>query len=154
MHTRPSHVPTHNERVALAKLRTYGELTARQLESTGHQALRKMIVRGWLERGEAVGTYRITGAGDAALRAQLPIDRKYCLSSAAETKMAEHWVSEESLRKAEKEVVDLESQVQKASPAERPAWQGRLVRARQYLDLLKKGRLWTSSSGPDRIPTD
>ena len=30
----------------------------------------------------------------------------------------------------------------------------RLNDARQYLDLLKNGRVWTSSSGPDHTPTD
>ncbi len=63
-------------------------------------------------------------------------------------------MSTESLRKAEKEVVDLESQVQKASPAERPTCQSRLDRARHYLDLLKQGRLWTPPGAPDRTPTD
>jgi len=52
-------------------------------------------------------------------------------------------VSAESLRNAEKAVSDLEGQVQKASPAERPAWQGRLDAARRHLDLLKHGTVWT-----------
>jgi hypothetical protein len=63
-------------------------------------------------------------------------------------------MSTESLSKAEKEVVDLKSQVQKASPAERPTWQRRLDRARHYLDLLKQGRLWTPPGAQDRTPTD
>jgi hypothetical protein len=63
-------------------------------------------------------------------------------------------VSTESLRKAEKEVSDLESQVQTASPAERPASQARVDRARHYLELLKQGRLCTPPGDPDRTPTD
>jgi hypothetical protein len=48
-------------------------------------------------------------------------------------------VSAESLLNAEKAVTDLESQIEKASPMDRPAWQGRLDAARRQLELLKQG---------------
>jgi hypothetical protein len=45
------------------------------------------------------------------------------------------------LRNAEAEVAALTVKVQDASPAETPAWQGRLDVAIRHLDLLKKGEL-------------
>ena len=75
MPARASHLPSHIERRALQELRSRGELSARNLEPTGHQSILKMIGKGWLERGASTGTYRITPAGEAALRAQLPIHR-------------------------------------------------------------------------------
>jgi hypothetical protein len=75
MPARAGHLPTHFERSALAKLRVHAQLTARELEPTGRQTLQKMLAKGWLERGNAPGTYRITAPGDAALRAQLPMHR-------------------------------------------------------------------------------
>jgi hypothetical protein len=75
MPARAGHLPTHFERSARAKLRAHAQLRARELEPIGRQTLQKMMTKGWLERGNAVGTYRLTAAGDAALRAQLPMHR-------------------------------------------------------------------------------
>jgi hypothetical protein len=75
MPTRASHLPSHIERRALQELRAKGELSARKLEPTGLKTLQKMIAKGWLERGDTVGMYRITVAGETALRPQLPIER-------------------------------------------------------------------------------
>ena len=75
MPARPSHLPSHTERTALLKLRAYTELTAREREPTGQQTIQKMVAKGWLERGVKPGTYRITAAGDEALRAPLPMHR-------------------------------------------------------------------------------
>jgi len=50
-------------------------------------------------------------------------------------------VSRQSLQNAEAEVAALTVKVQDASPAETPAWQGRLDVAIRHLDLLKKGEL-------------
>jgi hypothetical protein len=74
MPARASHLPSYIERRALQELRLWGELSARNLLPTGQQSVLKMLAKGWIERG-STGTYRITPAGDAALRAQLPIDR-------------------------------------------------------------------------------
>ena len=48
-------------------------------------------------------------------------------------------VSAESLRNAEKAVEHLRIQLDKASPAGKPAWQGRLDHAIRYLELLQHG---------------
>jgi len=75
MPTRASHLPTHLERSALQKLAARGELSARSLEPTGKRTILKMMAKGWVERGGVRGTYRITSAGNGALRAQLPMGR-------------------------------------------------------------------------------
>ena len=56
----------------MLKLRARTELTARELEPTGQQTIQKMMAKGWLEHGVKPSTYRITAAGDEALRAPLP----------------------------------------------------------------------------------
>ncbi|WP_146690620.1 hypothetical protein [Bradyrhizobium canariense] len=57
----------------MQKLRTGGELSGKNLEPTSHRMILKMTAKGWVERGSASGRYRITPAGEAALRAQLPV---------------------------------------------------------------------------------
>ena len=73
MPARASHLPSHIERRALLELRSRGELSARDLEPTGQRSILKMMEKGWVEGSG--GTYRITPAGEAALRAQLPMHR-------------------------------------------------------------------------------
>jgi hypothetical protein len=75
MPARASHLPSHIERRALLELRSRGELSARDLEPTGKRSILKMMEKGWVEGGGATRTYRITPAGEAALRAQLPMHR-------------------------------------------------------------------------------
>jgi hypothetical protein len=75
MPARASHLPSHVERRALQELRSRGELSARNLLPTGQQSILKMMAKGWVENGGSAGTYRITPAGEAALRAQLPMRR-------------------------------------------------------------------------------
>ena len=75
MPARASHLPSHIERRALLELRSRGELSARDLQPTGRRPILKMMAKGWVEGGGSTGTYRITSAGEAALRAQLPMDR-------------------------------------------------------------------------------
>ena len=57
----------------MQKLAAHGELSTRSLEPTGQRTILKMAAKGWVERGGLGGTYRITSAGDRALRAQLPM---------------------------------------------------------------------------------
>jgi hypothetical protein len=73
MPARAKHLPNHFERTILQKLRTRDELSARNLEPTGHGIILKLMAKGWIERGTSSGHYRITPAGDAALRTPLPI---------------------------------------------------------------------------------
>lgn len=75
MPARASHLPSHIERRALQELRSRGELSARNLLPTGQHTIQKMVAKGWLESGVAPSTYRITAAGEAALRARLPTQR-------------------------------------------------------------------------------
>jgi hypothetical protein len=67
----PSHLPNHRERVALQLLRGHGELPLKALHPTGLTTVAKMIGKAWIER---VGSdvYRITLAGEEALKARLP----------------------------------------------------------------------------------
>jgi hypothetical protein len=73
MPSRPSHLPNHRERTAMQLLRAHGELPLLKLHPTGPTTIAKMVQKDWVER---VGSdsYRITPAGEAALRAELPED--------------------------------------------------------------------------------
>jgi hypothetical protein len=56
-------------------------------------------------------------------------------------------VSAESLRNAEKAVEHLRIQLEKAGPAEKPAWQGRLDHAIRHLELLQHGTPYSPPRG-------
>jgi hypothetical protein len=73
---RANHLPNHLERVALQKLRTGRELSLRDLEPTSRTTILRLTNKGWIERGLAIGTYRITSLGEHAVRAQLPLQIK------------------------------------------------------------------------------
>jgi hypothetical protein len=75
MPSRPSHLPNHRERTALLLLRAQGELPLKKLHPTGLSTVNRMLEKAWVVR---VGseTYRITPAGEAALKMQLPDYRK------------------------------------------------------------------------------
>jgi hypothetical protein len=72
MPPRASHFPSHIERIALHKLQKRGELSATELYPTGRPTILKLIAKCWIEPGNASGAYRITPAGEVALRAKLP----------------------------------------------------------------------------------
>ena len=62
------------KRNALQRMRAAGgEMTLKALAPTTHRTIVKMIEKGWVERGSDSRTYRITPAGDAELRAKMPI---------------------------------------------------------------------------------
>ena len=61
----------------LAKLRTGRELSLRDLGPTTRATILKLTNKGWIERGAAIGTYRITSLGEEAVRAQLPLQSKH-----------------------------------------------------------------------------
>jgi hypothetical protein len=72
MPARANHLPAYFERIALQKLRPGHELSARDIEPTSKHTIKKLMAKGWLEGGNAVGTYRITRSGEEALSAPLP----------------------------------------------------------------------------------
>ena len=77
MPARADHLPNHLERIALQKLRTGRELSLRDLGPTSRTTILKLTNKGWIERGAAIGTYRITSLGEEAVRAQLPLQSKH-----------------------------------------------------------------------------
>ena len=81
MPPRKAHLPNHRERTALLLLRTHGELPVVKLHPTGLSTITRMVEKAWVEcRGSNV--YRITPAGEAALKAQLPRYRQKARPSA------------------------------------------------------------------------
>jgi hypothetical protein len=72
MPPRASHLPNVFERTVLQKLTT-GEKPAADL-IRGVTA-KKLLAKGWIEHGNSPQVYRITPAGEAALRAKLPVDK-------------------------------------------------------------------------------
>ena len=75
MPSRAQHLPRHRERTALLLLRAQGELPLKHLHPTGLSTITIMVEKAWVDRVKS-DTYRITPAGEAALKAQLPDDRK------------------------------------------------------------------------------
>ena len=73
MPMRADHLPNHRERTALVLLHDHGELPLKKLYPTGLTTLAKMVAKTWIERVEP-GIYRITTAGEAALKTKLPPD--------------------------------------------------------------------------------
>jgi hypothetical protein len=70
MPPRASHLPTYLERSILQKL-SRGEIPATGLSPVA--TVGKMLTKGWIEHGSSPRVYRITPAGEAALRAKLPL---------------------------------------------------------------------------------
>jgi predicted transcriptional regulator of viral defense system len=73
MPARAVHLPTHRERIALLQLHDRGELPLKELRPVARATLAKMVAKNWIER-VGPGTYRITPAGKAALKAKLPVN--------------------------------------------------------------------------------
>jgi hypothetical protein len=74
MPVRPSHIPHNLERTALQKMNATEGMLLRQLYPAGKVTLDGMIAKGWIEKQiDANGArYRITAAGEAALKAKIP----------------------------------------------------------------------------------
>ena len=72
---RDAHLPSHRERTAMLLLRAHGELPAVKLHPTGLSTITRMVEKAWVERAGS-NVYRITPAGEAALKAELPNYRK------------------------------------------------------------------------------
>ena len=73
MPLRAGHLPNHVERSCLQKLRAHAELRADRLPA-GKQALARLIEKGWIESSGFA--YRITPAGEAAMKAKIPTPKK------------------------------------------------------------------------------
>ena len=71
MPARPSHLPHNLERNALQKLSGTDGLPLVKLHPTGKRTVAGMIAKGWIEKRVNGGeTFRITPAGEAALKAR------------------------------------------------------------------------------------
>ena len=73
MPPRVNYIPTHPERTAMHKLRQ-GDFPLAQLGLIGMTTIDKMIAKGWILRlgWGANSAYRITPAGEAALKEKIP----------------------------------------------------------------------------------
>ena len=72
MPIRSSHLPTHLERIVLQKLLAGESPSAKLSPTTRSRLIEKLVAKGWIEHGSAARIYRITPAGEAAMRAKLP----------------------------------------------------------------------------------
>jgi hypothetical protein len=74
MPVRPSHIPHNLERTALQKMNATAWLLTRQLYPADQVTLDGMMAKGWIEKQmDANGArYRITLAGETALKAKIP----------------------------------------------------------------------------------
>jgi hypothetical protein len=70
MPARPKHIPHSIERTALQKMGVGVGLSSDKLYPAGKQTIAAMLAKGWIERHG--GSYFITEAGKAALRAVIP----------------------------------------------------------------------------------
>jgi hypothetical protein len=78
MPARPSHIPHSAERTTLQRMSATKGLPIEKLHPSGKQTVASMMAKGWIERrsddhGRAV--YCITAAGQAALKAPIPLKR-------------------------------------------------------------------------------
>lgn len=60
----------------MQKLRA-GELSSLRLRPTSTRIIEKLVAKGWIERGSEARTYRISQAGETAMREQLPVSRPF-----------------------------------------------------------------------------
>jgi hypothetical protein len=75
MSPRANHLPNIYERSVLQMLRGVSELPPANLPSTSPQTINKLLAKGWIEHGSSHRVCRITPSGEAALRAELPMDK-------------------------------------------------------------------------------
>jgi predicted transcriptional regulator len=75
MPPRPKHIPHNIERTTLQKMSHTRGLTFQRLQPAGKQTVAGMVAKGWIEKQPDGRTYCITPAGDAALRAFIPVKR-------------------------------------------------------------------------------
>lgn len=73
MPVRAGHIPHNIERSALQKLIAAGPLPSSKLYPAGEQTLSKMVQKGLVKLDGS--SYAITLAGEAALKAKIPLKR-------------------------------------------------------------------------------
>jgi hypothetical protein len=76
MPPRPKHIPHNIERTTLQKMSRTRGLTFERLQPAGKQTVAGMVAKGWIEKQPDGRTYCITPAGDAALKAIIPVKRR------------------------------------------------------------------------------
>jgi hypothetical protein len=78
MPPRPGHIPHSIERTALQKLITGQPLSLVKLHPAGKDTVARMLSKGWIvSETHAHGLrYRITAAGEAALKAKIPTNTR------------------------------------------------------------------------------
>ncbi len=73
---RPPHLPHNIERTALQSMRGFAWLPAVALHPAQKFTIAKMLAKGWIElQPGPQPLYRITAAGEAALKATIPLQR-------------------------------------------------------------------------------
>jgi DNA-binding PadR family transcriptional regulator len=74
MPVRASHIPHNLERTVSQKMNATAWLLAKQLYPAGQVTLNGMMAKGWIEKQTDANRarYRITPAGEAALKAKIP----------------------------------------------------------------------------------
>ena len=75
MPPRSPDIPAYKERILLQSLRNRGWRTSIALYPAGKTLIKRMVVKGWIEKGRGldnVDGYRITPAGEAALVRKIP----------------------------------------------------------------------------------
>jgi hypothetical protein len=75
MPARPDHIPHAIERTALQKMSPTQGLLPDKMHPAGRQTIAGMVAKGWIEKQPDGRTYCITPAGDAALKAVIPVKR-------------------------------------------------------------------------------
>ena len=99
MPARASHLPTYRERCGLQQLLGGRELTATELHPANSNTIKIMLAKGWIKSGSSDFNFRITLAGEVALRAELPMrglsDR---FQTRADGKEMKRWSPEEDER--------------------------------------------------------
>jgi len=76
MAVRSSNIPHNRERSALQKMSTDQGLLLSELYPAGKSTIAAMLAKGWIKKQMAVSRgarYLITSAGQAALRAKIPL---------------------------------------------------------------------------------
>jgi hypothetical protein len=75
MPPRPRHIPHNAERTVLQKMSLTRGLTVERLHPAGKRTVAGMVAKGWIAKQPDGRTYCITPAGDAALKAIIPVKR-------------------------------------------------------------------------------
>ena len=76
MPPRPSHLPHNLERTTLQRMSATHGLPSKQMHPAGKITIARMLAKGWIKTQMVAGDgvkYLITPAGEAALKAKIPI---------------------------------------------------------------------------------